>query len=217
MQPGVRLRRVVVPRRRPQVLAQGAVVQEQPREPLPHEARVTGVDVSPVLRLVLVARLLERMHRLHCCEHRGERRSALGEAERGGRRLEPAGRRLVVERRRGGGRERAQLGLSRQARLGLEPRALPLRRVAEVRRDLGALRAPAAGRERVGARLVRDRVDAHLGQPLLQVRVPVVLDLVVGALGEVRRDGGPPACTTEISAPIETERESGPVQRGLHK
>jgi hypothetical protein len=84
---------------------------------------------------------------------------------------------------------------ARLARLGLEPCALPLRRVA-----LGVLRArgTAAGPssacpERIGARLVRDRVDAHLGQPLLEVRVPVVLDLVVGALREVRRDRRPPA------------------------
>jgi hypothetical protein len=123
----------------------------------------------------------------------GEER-ALGEAERRGGGLEPAGRRRGRRWRRG---ERAQLGLARQARLCLEPRALPLRRVAEVRG--GPVARPGgggAGAARVGAGLVRDGVDAHLGEALLEVRVPVVLDLIVRALGQVRRDRRPPAdCT----------------------
>ena len=112
-----------------------------------------------------------------------------------------------------------QLGLARQARLRLEPRALPLRRVAEVRGGPGVLRArgaaAAARADRVGARLVRDRVDAHLGQPLLEVRVPVVLDLVVGALRQVRRDRRPPACTKRAADAMRSSEMN--TERNLHQ
>ena len=51
---------------------------------------------------------------------------------------------------------------------------------------------PACGEEvEVGAALVRDGVDPHGEQLLAEVRVPVVLDLVVGAAGELGGDGGP--------------------------
>jgi hypothetical protein len=40
--------------------------------------------------------------------------------------------------------------------------------------------------------LVGDRVDAHLPELLLDVRVPVVLDLVVRPPRQLRRDLGPP-------------------------
>jgi hypothetical protein len=122
---------------------------------------------------------------------------ALGEAQSRCRRLEPAKRGARPgpwrRRRRGKG---TQPGLARQTRLGLEARALPLRRVAEVRGGPVArsrVVACARGAPHVGAGLVRDGVDAHLGEPLLEVRVPVVLDLVVCALGQVRRDRRPPA------------------------
>jgi hypothetical protein len=47
--------------------------------------------------------------------------------------------------------------------------------------------------------LVRDRVDAHLTQLLLEPRVPVVLDIVVGAARQLCGDQRPPACKSEIS------------------
>ncbi|BAS89549.1 Os04g0461050, partial [Oryza sativa Japonica Group] len=109
---------------------------------------VGGVDVAPVL---VLARLVVRLHGLHGgargrrgggavrLQHGGEHR-ALREAQRGRRRVEAVSRRRRRRRRGGcrevrrargrGGRERAQLGLPSQARLRLEPRALPLRRVA---------------------------------------------------------------------------------------
>jgi hypothetical protein len=140
-----------------------------------HE-RVRGLDRLMTSGVVHVVRRVGG----HC--------RALREAQRRGRRVEPAGC-----RRRGEG---AQLGLATQARLGLEPRALPLRGVAEVRGGVVARGGGRGGRGRVGAGLVRDGVDAHLGEPLLEVRVPVVLDLVVRSLGQVRRDRRPPADRT---------------------
>jgi hypothetical protein len=61
-----------------------------------------------------------------------------------------------------------------------------------VRRDPGSCAGGATCGVGVCAGLVRDGVDAHLGEALLEVRVPVVLDLVVRALGQVRRDRRPP-------------------------
>jgi uncharacterized membrane protein YgcG len=65
-----------------------------------------------------------------------------------------------------------------EARLGLEPGRLPLRHVA---------RGGAAG-----GRPGRGLVEAHPAQLLLEVRVPVVLDLVVRPAWELCRDHGPP-------------------------
>ncbi|KAB8095624.1 hypothetical protein EE612_023762, partial [Oryza sativa] len=106
---------------------------------------VGGVDVAPVL---VLARLVVRLHGLHGgargrrgggavrLQHGGEHR-ALREAQRGRRRVEAVSRRRR-RRRRGGCREvrapgrggRARAWPPSQARLRLEPRALPLRRVA---------------------------------------------------------------------------------------
>jgi hypothetical protein len=69
-------------------------------------------------------------------------------------------------------------GKEGQARLSLEAGGLPLRHVARG----GA----------TGGRAGRGRGEAHPAQLLLEVRVPVVLDLVVRPAGQLRRDHGPP-------------------------
>jgi len=81
-------------------------------------------------------------------------------------------------RSRGGAGRRGGGGEEGEARLGLEPSRLPLRHVA---------RGGAAG-----GRAWRWLVEAHPAQLLLEVRVPVVLDLVVRPARELRRDHGPP-------------------------
>ncbi|KAL5224909.1 hypothetical protein ABZP36_011548 [Zizania latifolia] len=53
-----------------------------------------------------------------------------------------------------------------EACLDVQPCAIPSRHVDEVCRRLGILRAG-----HVRARLVRDRVDSHLGQPLLEFKM----------------------------------------------
>jgi hypothetical protein len=79
----------------------------------------------------------------------------------------------------------------REAGLGLQADAVPLRHVGE-RGAHDGLEVQILEQQR-GPRLVRHRVDAHLHQPLLQVRVPVVLDLVVRPPRQMRRDRRPPA------------------------
>lgn len=78
------------------------------------------------------------------------------------------------------GRGGAESGFPGEAGLGFEAGALPLSHVAEVG---GALGLAVASAESVALGLVGHRIDPHLGQPLLEMGVPVVLDLIVSSLG----------------------------------
>lgn len=92
---------------------------------------------------------------------------------------------VVLEMERvivGGGHDQL-LRFSDQPGLGFETGALPLGHVAQVGSVLSVAAAGTVCIMVLG--LVGHGVDAHLGQSFLEVRVPVVLDLVVCPFGQM--------------------------------
>lgn len=96
---------------------------------------------------------------------------------------------------------------SRRALLGEEVEHLvleaPQRGLGEVRHLRRRQRGGDLGHE-VREGLVRDGVDAHPGQLLLQLRVPVVLHVVVRPPRKLRRDHRPPCHTQPHPALLNT-------------
>lgn len=90
---------------------------------------------------------------------------------------------LELERVIVGGGHDQLLRFSDQPGLGFETGALPLGHVAQVGSVLSVAAAGTVCIMVLG--LVGHGVDAHLGQSFLEVRVPVVLDLVVCPFGQM--------------------------------
>jgi hypothetical protein len=113
-----------------------------------------------------------------------------------GLRREAAGRRdagAARDRRHVGHRGRREVG---GALLGEEVEHLVLEAPQRGLGEVGHLRRRQRGGDlghEVREGLVRDGVDAHPGQLLLQLGVPVVLDVVVRPTRQLRRDHRPPA------------------------